>query len=29
VSALAFSPGGETLVVGNWDKQLLLLPLQE
>jgi RNA polymerase sigma factor (sigma-70 family) len=29
VSALAFSPGGETLAVGNWDKQLLLLPLKK
>lgn len=29
VSALAFSPSGETLAVGNWNKQLLLLPLQK
>jgi RNA polymerase sigma factor (sigma-70 family) len=29
VSALAFSPGGDMLAVGNWDKQILLLPLQK
>ena len=29
VLSLAFSPGGETLAVGTWNKQLLLLPLHK
>ena len=29
VGALAFSPDGKTLAVGNWNKQLVLLPLQK